>query len=136
MMNQTQLKQKLLTMEQKQKMGIKLTGAETRLLEQVLVKQLFKQRGAEYREDGKIKVVKQMDVEPLIHAIPAYAELHAQNPSAGRKYTGSIDLYTAQNWSQECGAAVGTKEFAAYAKKKLDSGEFDKFRAPLITRYH
>ncbi len=48
----------------------------------------------------------------------------------GRLYLGSIDPITAANWAKECGHAIGTRGFADFAKKKLMSGEFSKFRAP------
>lgn len=46
---------------------------------------------------------------------------------AATRYVGSVDGLTAENWARECGAAVGTAEFAAYAKKKMMDGDNAKF---------
>ena len=82
-------------------------------------------------EDNKLRIRKTRDVEPLIQAIPAYAKLvNAERSRTGRLYLGSVDTLTAQNWAKECGHAIGTKPWREYANKKLQSGEFSKFRAP------
>jgi hypothetical protein len=41
---------------------------------------------------------------------------------------GSIDPITAAIWRKECGAGIGTKEFAKYAKKKLADPDYRRFR--------
>jgi hypothetical protein len=41
---------------------------------------------------------------------------------------GSIPFVVADQWSRECGAGIGTKEFAAYCKRKLLDGDFAAFR--------
>ena len=65
----------------------------------------------------KLVVSKTMTVDPIFQGVQMHSEqANVQRMRSGRKYLGSIDPLTAQNWSKECGAAVGTKEFAAYAK--------------------
>ena len=82
-------------------------------------------------EGDQLIVRKELNIDPLLSAIPAYADMvNSQSARTGRRYAGSVDLLTAQNWAKECGAAIGTKEFRVYAKKKLNSPEFAKFRAP------
>ena len=79
--------------------------------------------------DGGVTVVRTQDVEAVIKAC------HEERLTAPSKHghaawrkIGSIPLVIAEQWSSECGASIGTREFAAYAKKKLMDGEFAKFR--------
>lgn len=112
---------------------MKLTGAETRLLEAHLERSLFKKQERTYHDGQKVVVHKAQVIDPLINAIPAYSDMaNAQDhvKRVNRRYLGSVDMITAQNWAKECGSAVGTKEFSAYAKKKLMNNEFAKFKAP------
>ena len=53
----------------------------------------------------------------------------ATRSKSGKLYLGSIDMVTATNWAKECGCGIGTKEYNIYAKKKLMSGDFNKFKA-------
>jgi hypothetical protein len=71
------------------------------------------------------------DVTSIIEGVKEMSELITRSTknAAGANYLGSIDTITASIWATECGAAVGTKEFAKYAKKKLMSPEYSKFRA-------
>lgn len=80
-------------------------------------------------EDGKMHVQRtNPDVSSLIRR---NHEMAADAPSmhgdAAYRYVGSIDAVMAEQWSRECGAGVGTTEWSAYVKKKLQSGEFSKF---------
>lgn len=72
-----------------------------------------------------------MDVQPIIDGVQSMqdiADANDFNPKlVGSRYIGSVDPITASNWAKECGYAIGTKGFAAYAKKKLLSGEFSKY---------
>lgn len=71
------------------------------------------------------------DVECIVQGVKDMSEIitRTTNNAAGALYLGSIDTITAAIWAKECGAAVGTREFAKYAKKKLMSPEYSKFRA-------
>jgi len=44
------------------------------------------------------------------------------------KLVGRIPFVVCEEWSRECGANIGSKEFAAYVQKKLINGDFQKFR--------
>ena len=72
-----------------------------------------------------------MDVEPLMDAVKVMQDIADtggfNGKLVGSRYIGSVDPITASNWAKECGYAIGTKGFAAYAKKKLLSGEFSKY---------
>lgn len=84
--------------------------------------------------DGdNIVVTRQHDVEALLQGIKERSEVTSKYHvgPVGSKWIGSIDTITASNWAKECGAAIGTKEFAAYAKKKLMDPDYSKFRADL-----
>lgn len=80
--------------------------------------------------DGSIVVRKTTDVEPLLDALKDYGDVLSPNHSgvAGARYVGSIDTITAAAWSKECNAKVGTREFAIYAIKKINSSDFRRFR--------
>lgn len=83
-------------------------------------------------EDGNaFHFERSMDVDPIFDGVRAMQDI-ADNGGfngklAGARYIGSVDPITAANWSKECGYAIGTKGFAAFAKKKLLSGEFSKY---------
>jgi len=82
-------------------------------------------------EDGKVHFKKSLEADEMVRAISGYGELvNPRRNKAGRLYLGSIDPITAANWARESGTKIGTKEFVAYAKKKLLSGEFAKYQAP------
>lgn len=79
--------------------------------------------------DGLIRVTRSQDVQSLIdqnkHEAEAAPSMFGQ--AAVRKL-GSIPFVVAEAWSRECGAGIGTKEFAAYCKRKLLDGDFAAFR--------
>jgi hypothetical protein len=121
---------------QKMALGIKLKGREQLMLEQHLDRTLYRRTERVKWEDGKVHFKKTFDAEPLFPAIKAQGEL--VNPRRGKNgalYLGSVDPITAANWSRECGAGIGTREFAAYAKKKLMNGEFSRFKAEKNRRF-
>ena len=79
--------------------------------------------------DGLIRVTRSQDVQSLIdqnkHEAEAAPSMFGQ--AAVRK-VGSIPFVVADQWSRECGAGIGTKEFAVYCKRKLMDGDFAAFR--------
>ncbi len=79
--------------------------------------------------DGKLVIRKSQDIQSLLdqnaHEREAAPSMFGE--MAVRK-VGSIPLIVAEQWAKECGAAIGTKEFAEYAKRKLMDGDFAKFR--------
>ena len=46
---------------------------------------------------------------------------------AGR-FVARVPLVTAEQWSRECGAAIGSVEFGLYMKKQIQSAEYSKLR--------
>jgi len=80
-------------------------------------------------EDGKLVVDRRQDIDALIDQNKAEADAAPSmfGHAAVRK-VGSIPLVVAEQWSRECGEAIGTKAFAEYCKRKLMDGDFAKFR--------
>jgi hypothetical protein len=80
-------------------------------------------------QEGKLIVNRQQDVEGLIEQNKIEAELApSMHGDAAVRKVGSIPFVVAEEWSRECGAAIGTKEFALYCKRKLMDGDFAAFR--------
>ena len=82
-------------------------------------------------EDGKLHVQRAMgNLTSLFDQNKAEADMLSDQSGIGRsnRLVGRIDMVTAEGWSRECGAAIGTAEFAAYCKKKIMDGDFSKFR--------
>lgn len=79
--------------------------------------------------DGKLIVNRSQDVRSVIeqNKIEADTAPSAHGDAKFRK-VGSIPFVVAEQWSAECGAAIGTQEFAIYCKRKLMDGDFAAFR--------
>jgi len=82
-----------------------------------------------FEQDGKLIVNRSQNVQSLIDE---NKELSRTAPSmhgdAKFRLAGRIPAVIAEQWSRECGAAIGTKEFALYCKRKLMDGDFAAFR--------
>ena len=80
-------------------------------------------------EDGKLIIRRHQNVQALLdenHEIASYAP--SAHGDAKFRLAGRIPLVIAEQWSMECGEAVGTQGFAQYVRKKLADGDFAKFR--------
>lgn len=77
-------------------------------------------------QDGKLLIQKTQDVSADIDRAKQLAETHRSGGDL--RLAGTVPMVVCQQWSQECGAGIGTAEFAAYVKRKLMDGEFAKFR--------
>ena len=62
----------------------------------------------------------------VVDAVKEAAEQRSRGD--GARYLGSVPEIVCEVWAKECGAAIGTPEFRAYAKKMLMTGEFQKLR--------
>lgn len=80
-------------------------------------------------QDGKLHITRTQDVQAIIDRNKAEAEIAPSmfGEAAWRK-VGSIPFVIAEEWSKECGAGIGTREFALYCKRKLMDGDFAAFR--------
>jgi hypothetical protein len=80
-------------------------------------------------DDERLIVRRTQDVQPLIDANRALAEVApSKHGQAAWRLAGRIPAVIAELWATECGAGIGTQEFAAYVKRKLMSGDFAAFR--------
>ena len=80
-------------------------------------------------QDHKLHVVRSQDVQAIIDQNKREAEvMPSMYGEAAYRKVGSIPFVVAEQWSEECGAAIGSKEFALYCKKKLLDGDFAAFR--------
>lgn len=81
--------------------------------------------------DGRVIVRQSMDIEPIMDAMKAYGDIigtKRNDKMFGAKMIGGIDPLTAGNWASETGLKVGTREFAQFAKKRIQDSEYRKFR--------
>lgn len=79
--------------------------------------------------DGTFSFLKTQDVTPVLDAAKdAREHLRRDTGPIQGRYLGTVPVLVAQQWAKECGAAIGTKEWAAYAKKKLADGTWAKLR--------
>jgi hypothetical protein len=109
---------------------------ELRILETVQNQRLNRKEQVHVDNDGTVRIHKTLDAEPIIEAVRMSSEIETPHRNnRGMLHLGSIDPLTAANWARESGAAIGTKEFAAYAKKKLQSGDFAHFKVKRKRRY-
>lgn len=80
-------------------------------------------------EDGKLVVSRAQSVQALLDE---NHELSTSAPSAHGdakfRLAGRIPLVVAEQWSAECGEAIGTKAFAEYVRRKLADGDFARLR--------
>lgn len=80
-------------------------------------------------DEGKLIIDRRQDIQALIDQNKAEADVvPSMFGQAAVRKIGSIPFVIAEQWSRECGAAIGSKEFALYCKRKLMDGDFAKFR--------
>ena len=79
--------------------------------------------------DGTFSFVKTQNVDHVLAAAKdAREQLRKDTGPIQGRYLGTVPVLVAQQWAKECGAAVGTKEWSVYAKKKLADGTWAKLR--------
>lgn len=78
---------------------------------------------------GEFAIVKTQNVKEVLRAAEMARDVLKKDtgPVQGR-YLGTVPVLVAQQWAKACGAAIGTKEWAAYAKKQLKDGTWAKLR--------
>ena len=78
-------------------------------------------------EDNKIQVVRSQDVSGILKEIHDLKDhVPSMHGDAKARWVGSIPLVIAEEWSRECGAAIGTHEYAGYIRKKLSDPDYKK----------
>ncbi len=80
-------------------------------------------------EDTKLVVAREQDVEDLIRENRHLADEGAKHYGHARwRLAARVPAVVIEQWMMECGAALGSKEFIAYCKKKMKDGEFAAFK--------
>ncbi len=78
-------------------------------------------------EDNKIQVARSQDVSGILKEIHDLKDhIPSMHGDAKARWVGSIPLVIAELWSKECGAAIGTHEYAGYIRKKLSDPDYKK----------
>jgi len=116
----------------KEDAGLPLTAKEEELLAELYRRRYERRRErAFFDTNGALHIQKTIDIEPILEAVKDYGDFidrHTQRKQAQR-IVGSLDPFTALSWSKECGAAIGTKEFAQFAMKRIKSDiDYRRFR--------
>lgn len=82
--------------------------------------------------EGRVHVTRSVDAEPIMNAMKDYADIigvKRNDRVAGAKMIGAIDPITAANWAKETGLKIGTKEYARFAKRRLQGDiDYRRFR--------
>lgn len=82
-----------------------------------------------FEQDGKLIISRHQDVAALLDDNKALAETApSMHGDAKFRLAGRIPLVIAEQWSAECGEAIGTQGFAQYVRKKLADGDFARLR--------
>jgi hypothetical protein len=131
-----QAKMLRLTLElvaQKKAAGVQLTVDENELLAECRRRYYSKEKSVtKVDANGSIHITKTVDAEPIINAMKDYADIigYGRNDNmAGAKMIGAIDEVTATNWAKETGLKVGSREFAQFAKRRIQNdSEYRGFR--------
>lgn len=80
-------------------------------------------------QDGKLIIQRSQDVQNLLDGNARLASIApSAHGDAKFRLAGRIPFVVAEQWSTECGAAIGTQEFGLYVKKKLLDGDFARLR--------
>tara|TARA_R110002167_G_scaffold74809_4_gene209105 strand:- start:906 stop:1421 length:516 start_codon:yes stop_codon:yes gene_type:complete len=131
-----QAKRLRLTLElvkQKQARNLHLSVAEEELLAECHRRYYSKEKETiKVDHNGSVHIEKSVDASPIMNAMKDYADIIGTGRNerlGGAKLIGSIDNITAANWAKECGFAVGTAMFAAFAKQRIKNDiDYRKFR--------
>jgi hypothetical protein len=111
----------------KDAVGLPLTAKEEELIAELYRRRYERRRErAFFDSNGALHIQKTIDIEPILDAVKSYGDFidrHTQRSQAQR-IVGSLDPFTALQWSKECGASIGTKEFAQFAMKRI-KGDID-----------
>jgi len=76
-------------------------------------------------EDNKIQVVRSQEVSGILKEIKDLRDhVPSMHGDAKARWVGSIPLVIAEQWSRECGASIGTHEYAAYVRRKLSDADY------------
>lgn len=84
-------------------------------------------------QDGKLHVLRSQDTQAVLDHVKAMRDVApSMFGDAKWRYIGEVPLVLAEKWSEECGAAIGSPEFAIYCKQKLMNGDYAALRVRSI----
>lgn len=75
-----------------------------------------------------VRVVLRQECDGIIEGVKAIADVSRRGKGTNQ-YLGSVPVVVAEIWAKQCGAPLGSKEFAEYGKKMLLSGDWSKLKA-------
>lgn len=79
--------------------------------------------------DGGFRIHTEQNCDRTIEAVHQSGDMLKRKTKAdGARYAGSVPVVQALIWAKECGCPVGSREWAEYAAKKLNNGEFSKLK--------
>lgn len=81
-----------------------------------------------FDEDGKIVISRTQDIQDILD-FNKERNIDGHNRKSDMRLAGSIPFVVIEMWMKECGAKLGSQEFAEYVKKKLMSGDYSKLIA-------
>ncbi len=90
----------------------------------------IREREVDDFSDKVTHLIKTQDMEPIMKSIHAIGDLATprKGTQAASKLIGTIPLVMGLKWAKESGTIIYSREFFAYARKRLDSNEFRGFR--------
>ena len=78
-------------------------------------------------EDNKVQVVRSQEVSGILKEIHEQRDhITSMHGDAKARWVGSIPLVIAEQWTRECGASIGTQEYAKYIRRKLSDPDYKK----------
>ncbi len=76
-------------------------------------------------QDGKLHIVKEQRVKEMLDSIQKIRDYVPDSHGDHRgRWVGSVPFVLAEEWARESGTQIGTKEFAAYLKRKLSDPDY------------
>ena len=90
-----------------------------------------RERDVDDFSDKVTHIVKTQNVEPIIETIKAIPDMARRkgNTQTASRLLGTIPTVIALNWAKESGTTIYSREFFAYARKKLlTDPDFKAFR--------
>lgn len=78
----------------------------------------------QFDQDGSMTIEHSVDIGPVQEMLKNYTEVYGRGRNdkmAGAQMVGALDEVTAVVWSHETGLKIGTKEFAEFAKKRIQN---------------
>ena len=79
-------------------------------------------------EGGVTRITNVQELDDILDAIKCVPDVNKVK-GKNRHWLGTVPLIVAQQWATECGAAIGTREWGIYARRKLKDGTWRKLTA-------